>query len=59
MARKMCEICGEKPASVPDRERMGRLINRVCLSCHALRLAGDMKQIMELREKRRAQNNGA
>ena len=59
MAKKMCEICGEKPATVPDRERMGRLINRVCSSCHSLRLAGDMKRILELREKRRAQNNGA
>jgi hypothetical protein len=32
---------------------MGRLINRVCSSCHALRLAGDMKRILELRERRR------
>ena len=53
MAKKMCEICGERPATVPDRERMGRLINRVCSSCHALRLAGDMKRILELREKHR------
>ena len=58
MAKKMCEICGEKPATVPDRERMGRLINRVCSSCHTLRLAGDMKRIMELHEQRRARNNG-
>ena len=53
MAKKMCEICGEKPATVPDRERVGRLINRVCSSCQALRLAGDMKRIFELHEKRR------
>ena len=53
MAKKMCEICGEKPATVPDRERIGRLINRVCSSCHSLRLAGDMKRILELHEKRR------
>lgn len=59
MGKKMCEICGEKPATVPDRERMGRLINRVCTSCHALRLAGDMKRILELREKRMAQADGA
>lgn len=59
MAKKMCEICGEKPATVPDRQRLGRLINRVCSSCHALRLAGDMKRIMELHEKRRTQSNGA
>lgn len=58
MAKKMCEICGEKPATVPDREGMGRLINRVCPSCHALRLAGDLKRIMALREKRLARING-
>jgi hypothetical protein len=51
--KKLCEICGENPATVPDRERMGRLINRVCSSCHALRLAGDMKLIFELHERRR------
>lgn len=52
MAKKMCEICGDKPATVPDRERMGRLINRVCSSCHALRLAGDLKRIMAIRKAR-------
>lgn len=59
MAKKMCEICGEKPATVPDRERIGRLINRVCSSCHALRLAGDIRRIMELHEKRRQASNVA
>ncbi len=59
MAKKMCEICGEKPATVPDRKRMGRLINRLCSSCHALRLSGDIKRILELHEQRRARNNGA
>jgi len=54
MSKKMCEICGEKPATVPDRKQVGRLINRVCSSCHSLRLAGDMKRILELTEKRRA-----
>ena len=53
MTKKMCEICGEKPAAVPDRERIGRLINGVCSSCHALRLAGDVKRILELHEDRR------
>ena len=51
----MCEICGQHPATVPDRERMGRPIKRICSPCHSLRLAGDMKRIMELREKRIAQ----
>lgn len=51
---KMCEICGENRATVPDRNRMGRLINRICSSCHALRLTGDMNRIIALHEKRRA-----
>jgi hypothetical protein len=59
MAKKMCEICGDNPATVPDREQMGQLTNKVCLSCHSLRLAGNMKRIFELHEKRREQSNGA
>ncbi len=57
MTKKMCEICGKNPAAVPDRERMGRPINRVCSSCHSLRLVGDMKQILELRDKKMEQGN--
>lgn len=46
MSKKMCEICGIHPATVPDRERIGRLINRVCGQCHVLRLAGDLERIL-------------
>ena len=53
MTKKMCEICGDNPATVPDRERMGKLVNRVCESCHTLRLVGDLKRIAELHKKRR------
>lgn len=53
MSKKMCEICRAKPATVPDRERMGRLINRVCSDCHAARLRGDMEYIMAQRDKAR------
>lgn len=52
---KMCEVCGENRATVPDRNRTGRLINRVCSRCHGARLAGDMRLILALREKRRAE----
>ncbi len=55
MAKKMCELCGEHPATVPDRARMGRLVNRVCARCHGLRLAGDMRTILELSAKKRQQ----
>ena len=54
MSKKLCEVCGELPATVPDRERAGRLINRVCSRCHGLRLAGDIRRIVELREARLA-----
>jgi hypothetical protein len=52
--KKMCEICGENPATVPDREKMGRLINRVCGNCHSARLRGDIDYIMECHKKRKA-----
>jgi hypothetical protein len=55
---KLCEICDERPAAVPDRERMGRPIKRVCRECHAQRLAGDMREIMRLRKKRAKQSEG-
>ena len=54
MARKKCVICGERPATVPDRERMGRLINRVCSRCHGARLRGDMELILKLTAEKRA-----
>jgi len=51
MAKKLCEICGEKPATVPDRERMGRLINRLCGECHGMRLRGDMRRILDIHNR--------
>lgn len=48
---KLCEICGELPAKVPDRNKMGRPINRICVRCHGLRLKGDIKEIMRLQKK--------
>jgi len=42
----MCEICGQRPATVPDRDRPGRPVNRVCSECHRSRLAEDMKIVM-------------
>jgi hypothetical protein len=56
MPRKMCELCGKNPATVPDRNRMGRPINRVCGSCHGLRLAGDMARILQIRAERAAES---
>lgn len=51
--KKRCELCDERPAAVPDRNRMGRPIKRICRECHAARLRGDIQYVMEVREKRR------
>jgi len=49
--RKLCELCGKNPATVPDRYRMGRLINRVCSECHGKRLADDFAEIVARRKR--------
>ncbi len=49
MSKKMCEICGKNPAEVPDRERMGRPINRICGECHAKRLKMDIQDLTKAR----------
>jgi hypothetical protein len=49
MAKRPCIICRKNPAELPDRNVMGRPIKRVCRECHADRLRGDMKRILERR----------
>ena len=49
---KKCELCGVEPAAVPDRNRMGRPIKRICSKCHAARLRGDLRYVMHVREER-------
>jgi len=39
---RICERCGKRPAAVPDRERMGRPILRICAECHRGALAVDV-----------------
>lgn len=48
----LCIVCKVNKAEVPDRERMGRPIKRLCRGCHVLRLQGDLIRIME-EEKRK------
>jgi hypothetical protein len=48
-----CIICRERPAQVPDRERMGRPIKRVCRQCHVVRLQQDLKQILDEHTRKR------
>ena len=47
---KLCELCRKNPAAVPDRNRMGRPIKRICRACHADRLTGDLREIMRRRD---------
>lgn len=47
MTIKLCVLCGVRPREVPDRERMGRPIKRVCRQCHGQRLIGDVRKIMK------------
>lgn len=51
--KRLCVVCNEAPAVVPDRERIGRLIARVCRRCHQARLLNDVAYIMEVEMKRR------
>jgi hypothetical protein len=48
----LCRICGEEPATVPDRDTGGRR-NEICSTCHAERLKGDMRHILAVEAKRR------
>lgn len=57
MSKKMSEVCGKNPAEVPDRERMGRPINRICRECHTKRLKEDMERSLELQRRRRRNSN--
>lgn len=42
-----CIICREREAQVPDRERVGRQIKRVCRQCHTKRLIEDLRRIVQ------------
>jgi hypothetical protein len=46
-----CILCHVNEAAVPDRERMGRPIKRVCRECHADRLREDWIAILARRRK--------
>jgi hypothetical protein len=49
--KRLCVVCGKRPPTVPDRERMGRPIKRVCTECHGKRLQADMTAILRGKEK--------
>jgi hypothetical protein len=52
----ICIICHKEKAEVPDRNRMGRPIKRLCKSCHAKRLSNDLQRILDNRKKNESTN---
>lgn len=52
-----CILCKENKATIPDRNRMGRPIARLCTQCHAARLIGDLEYIIKCRERALQQEN--
>lgn len=42
---KLCERCHQYKAEVPDRNRMGRPIKRLCRRCHSDELIEDLLRI--------------
>jgi len=47
MKAKLCKLCHERPAAIPDRERYrGVWRKEVCRECHAARLRGDWLSVL-------------
>ena len=46
------DVCKENDAAVPDRNRTGKPIKRICRQCHMARLQGDLQAIMNWRRRR-------
>lgn len=44
---KLCIVCKLQKATIPDRDRPGRPIARLCSMCHADRLVGDLVEIVK------------
>ena len=52
---RTCDICKENDAAVPDRNRTGKPIKRICRQCHMARLRGDLQAIVRLHRERNRQ----
>jgi len=58
MAKKrVCIVCRANPPELPDRNRMGRPIKRICRECHAKRLQRDFRYIYEMSRAKNEKNN--
>ena len=53
MPKKMCKLCHNLPATVPDRNCVNRR-KTICRACHAKRLLGDLDYCIALENERRA-----
>jgi hypothetical protein len=53
----LCVVCRARVATVPDRNKPGRLINRLCSACHGQRLSGDLKRIVTLAVEKKNQKD--
>jgi hypothetical protein len=47
----LCIICHTHDATIPDRDS-GSSRKRLCSGCHALRLKGDLRNILRLHKER-------
>lgn len=48
-----CKLCGERPATVPDRESPTPVFRpAICADCHARRLAGDLAGILRAQQSK-------
>jgi hypothetical protein len=47
-----CIVCGINKATIPDRERQGRPVKRLCLECHRQRLKEDIQYIAKTLERK-------
>lgn len=50
---RLCVLCKIRWAEVPDRDRPGRPVKRVCRICHAERLRGDLQRILDDHDKKK------
>lgn len=47
MKIKLCTLCRENIAELPDRYILGRPIKRICFDCHRVRLKKDLSKIIK------------
>lgn len=45
---RMCRLCRVRTATVPDRDRPGRMTPAICGECHAERLGQDFLGVVEV-----------